>query len=194
MSRKLVFATQNKHKTQEVSAILKGAYEVLNLLDIGCTTDIPETASSFAGNASLKSKYVAENFGLDCFADDSGLEVKALKGEPGIYSARYAGGGDDQANLELVLKKMNGVTDRRARFVTVISLLMNGKEYFFEGRVNGTLREEPSGTAGFGYDPIFQPDGYSVTFAEMSGEEKNAISHRGLAMKQLIAFLNSEII
>ncbi|WP_316742439.1 RdgB/HAM1 family non-canonical purine NTP pyrophosphatase [Pedobacter antarcticus] len=194
MSRKLVFATQNKYKTQEVSAILKGAYEVLNLLDIGCTTDIPETASSFAGNASLKSKYVAENFGLDCFADDSGLEVKALKGEPGIYSARYAGGGGDQANLELVLKKMNGVTDRRARFVTVISLLMNGQEYFFEGRVNGTLREEPSGTAGFGYDPIFQPDGYSVTFAEMSGEEKNAISHRGLAMKQLIAFLNSEII
>ncbi len=194
MSRKLVFATQNKHKTQEVSAILKSAYEVLNLLDIGCTTDIPETASSFAGNASLKSKYVAENFGLDCFADDSGLEVKALKDEPGIYSARYAGGGGDQANLELVLKKMNGVTDRRARFVTVISLLMNGKEYFFEGRVNGTLREEPSGTAGFGYDPIFQPDGYSVTFAEMSGEEKNAISHRGLAMKQLIAFLNSEII
>lgn len=194
MSRKLVFATQNKHKTQEVSAILKGTYEVLNLLDIGCTTDIPETASSFAGNASLKSKYVAENFGLDCFADDSGLEVKALNDEPGIYSARYAGGGGDQANLELVLKKMNGATDRRARFVTVISLLMKGKEYFFEGRVNGTLREEPSGTAGFGYDPIFQPDGYSVTFAEMSSEEKNAISHRGLAMKQLIAFLNSETI
>lgn len=194
MSRKLVFATQNKHKTQEVSAILNGTYEVLNLLDIGCTTDIPETASSFAGNASLKSKYVAENFGLDCFADDSGLEVKALNDEPGIYSARYAGGGGDRANLELVLKKMHGITDRRARFVTVISLLMNGKEYFFEGRVNGTLREEPSGNAGFGYDPIFQPDGYPVTFAEMSGEEKNAISHRGLAMKQLIAFLNSETI
>ncbi|SDM01506.1 XTP/dITP diphosphohydrolase [Pedobacter antarcticus] len=194
MSKKLVFATQNKHKTQEVSAILNGTYEVLNLLDIGCDTDIPETADSFAGNASLKSKYVAQNFGLDCFADDSGLEVKALNDEPGIYSARYAGGGGDRANLELVLKKMEGTADRRARFVTVISLLINGEEHFFEGRVNGTLREKPSGEAGFGYDPIFQPDGYSVTFAEMSGEEKNAISHRGLAMKQLIAFLKAETI
>lgn len=192
MSAKLVFATQNKHKTQEVSAILEGRYEILNLRDIGCIADIPEIADTFAGNATLKSQFVVQHYGLDCFADDSGLEVEALNQEPGIYSARYAGSGSDQDNLELVLQKMKGVTDRRARFVTVISLFMKGKEYFFEGRIEGFLREEPAGTAGFGYDPIFQPEGYTVTFAEMSSAEKNAISHRGLAMKKLIAFLTNQ--
>ena len=192
MSRQLVFATNNAHKTEEVKNLLAGQYEVLNLAAIGCTTDIPETADSFAGNASLKSHYVNDNYQLDCFADDSGLEVEALNNEPGIFSARYAGGRGDQANLQLVLQKLEGQPNRKARFRTVISLLSNGKEYFFEGVVNGTIREIPTGTEGFGYDPVFEPEGYVQTFAEMSMEQKNQISHRAIAMRKLIAFLKEQ--
>jgi len=192
MSRQLVFATNNAHKTEEVKNLLAGQYEVLNLAAIGCTTDIPETADSFAGNASLKSHYVNDNYQLDCFADDSGLEVEALNNEPGIFSARYAGGRGDQANLQLVLQKLEGQPNRKARFRTVISLLSNGKEYFFEGVVNGTIREIPTGTEGFGYDPVFEPEGYAQTFAEMSMEQKNQISHRAIAMRKLIAFLKEQ--
>ena len=154
MIRQLVFATNNLNKTKEVSTLLAGQYEVLNLKDIGCMTDIPETADTFAGNAGLKSHFVVENFKLDCFADDSGLEVEALNNEPGIYSARYAGERGDEANLELVLRKMQGEQNRKARFITVISLIQNGEEFLFEGVINGTIRESRTGVNGFGYDPI----------------------------------------
>jgi len=188
----LVFATHNTHKTIEVKELLAGQYEVLNLNDIGCDTDIPETGTTFAENATLKTRFVVEHYKLDCFADDSGLEVEALNQEPGIYSARYSGGKGDLANLQLVLQKMEGVTNRNARFKTVISLIQDGQEYLFEGVINGVLRVEPSGESGFGYDPIFKPDGYDRTFAEMSMQEKNEISHRGQAMKKLITFLKEQ--
>jgi XTP/dITP diphosphohydrolase len=192
--RQLVFATNNQHKTEEVRSLLSGQYEVLNLRDIGCTTDIPETADSFAGNAELKSSFVTENFNLDCFADDSGLEVEALNNEPGIYSARYAGGRGDEANLNLVLQKMEGIKNRKARFRTVVSLIQKGERFLFEGAIEGTIRESPSGGNGFGYDPIFQPDGYEHTFAEMDMAEKNLISHRAIAMRKLIVFLKEQAI
>ncbi|MCX2573194.1 RdgB/HAM1 family non-canonical purine NTP pyrophosphatase [Pedobacter sandarakinus] len=188
---KLVFATNNQHKTEEIRLALIGQYEVLNLKDIGCTEDIAETADSFAGNATLKSTHVVENYGLDCFADDSGLEVAALNNEPGIYSARYAGGRDDLENLNLVLKKLEGEVNRKARFKTIISLIRNGENHLFEGVINGVIRTEPSGEKGFGYDPIFQPDGYNITFAEMDMKEKNLISHRAIAVQKMIAFLKS---
>lgn len=194
MIKQLVFATNNVNKTKEVSNLLAGQYEVLNLKDIGCTTDIPETADTFAGNAGLKSRFVVENFNLDCFADDSGLEVEALNNEPGIYSARYAGQRGDEANLELVLQKMQGQQNRTARFITVISLIQNGEEFLFEGIIQGTIRESPAGHNGFGYDPVFQPDGYQVTFAEMDMEQKNKISHRAIAMHKLIAFLKEQTV
>ena len=194
MIRQLVFATNNLNKTKEVSTLLAGQYEVLNLKDIGCTTDIPETADTFAGNAGLKSHFVVENFKLDCFADDSGLEVEALNNEPGIYSARYAGERGDEANLELVLQKMQGQENRKARFITVISLIQNGEEFLFEGVIQGTIRESRTGINGFGYDPIFQPDGYQETFAEMNMEQKNKISHRAIAMRKLIAFLKEQAV
>lgn len=189
MIRKLVFATNNIHKTEEVAKILSPDYEVLNLKDINCLVDIPETGDSFAENATLKSTYVYENFGLDCFSDDSGLEVEALNNAPGIFSARYSGIKDDQINLELLLKNMEGQTNRKARFRTIISLIQNGKNHLFEGTIEGTIRTSPSGNKGFGYDPIFQPNGYEITFAEMEMTEKNNISHRALAMQQLISFL-----
>ncbi|WP_184625554.1 non-canonical purine NTP diphosphatase [Pedobacter cryoconitis] len=192
--KQLVFATNNINKTNEVRTLLAGQYEVLNLNDIGCTTDIPETADSFAGNAGLKSRFVMENFKLDCFADDSGLEVEALNNEPGIYSARYAGQRGDEANLQLVLQKMQGQVNRAARFRTVISLIQNGEEFLFEGTIEGTIRETKSGDHGFGYDPVFQPDGYDVTFAEMSMEQKNKISHRAIAMRKLITFLKEQAV
>lgn len=189
MIKKLVFATNNIHKTEEVAKILSPDYEVLNLKDINCLVDIPETGDSFAENATIKSTYVYENFGLDCFSDDSGLEVAALNNAPGIFSARYSGVKDDKINLELLLKNMEGQTNRQARFKTVISLIQNGKNYLFEGTIEGTIRTIPAGNKGFGYDPIFQPNGYDITFAEMDMVEKNKISHRALAMQQLIAFL-----
>lgn len=192
--KQLVFATNNENKTSEVRNLLAGQYQVLNLKDIGCTTDIPETADSFAGNAELKSSFVAENFKLDCFADDSGLEVEALNNEPGIYSARYAGERGDQANLKLVLQKMEGQQNRKARFRTVVSLIQGAERFIFEGVIEGTIRETPTGGKGFGYDPIFQPDGYQQTFAEMSMEQKNEISHRAIAMRKLITFLKEQAV
>lgn len=187
----LVFATNNINKTKEVSMLLSPQYQVLNLIDIGCLTDIAETGVSFAENATLKSSYVTEHFKLDCFADDSGLEVEALNNEPGIFSARYSGARGDELNLNYLLTKMHGITNRKARFRTVISLMKGGKNYLFEGLINGVLRTEPIGTAGFGYDPIFQPDGYTETFAQMPMEKKNEISHRAIAMRKLIDFLKN---
>ncbi|WP_316823600.1 RdgB/HAM1 family non-canonical purine NTP pyrophosphatase [Pedobacter gandavensis] len=188
----LVFATNNKHKTEEVGKLLQGQYKVLYLTDIGCTVDIPETGITFAENATLKSSYVVENYHLDCFADDSGLEIEALNQEPGIYSARYSGIKDDATNLKLVLQKMEGQRNRKARFRTVVSLFKNNKNYLFEGIINGQIAEKPIGTQGFGYDPIFIPDGYQESFAEMSMEQKNEISHRAIAMRKLIAFLKEQ--
>jgi len=191
--KKLVFATNNQYKTAEVSTLLSGQFEVFNLNDIGCTVDIPETADTFAGNAEMKSGFVAENFHMDCFADDSGLEVDALNKEPGIYSARYSGERNDQLNLELVLKKLEGLENRKAQFRTVISLVQHGEKHLFEGIVRGTIRETPTGGNGFGYDPVFQPDGYQQTFAEMTMEQKNKISHRAIAMRKLIDFLKESV-
>ncbi|ALL08962.1 deoxyribonucleotide triphosphate pyrophosphatase [Pedobacter sp. PACM 27299] len=188
----LVFATNNKHKTEEVGNLLRGQYKVLNLSDIGCNVDIPETGSTFAENATLKSQYVLENYQLDCFADDSGLEIEALNQEPGIYSARYSGIKDDAANLNLVLQKMEGQTNRKARFRTVVSLFKNQQNYIFEGIINGHIAEKPMGTQGFGYDPIFVPEGNDISFAQMSMEQKNEISHRAIAMRKLIAFLKEQ--
>lgn len=188
----LVFATNNRHKLEEVAAKIGGQIKLLSLDDIGCYDDIAETGSTFRENAVIKSSYIHQKYNLDCFGDDSGLEIDALDGEPGVYSARYAGKhGDHEANINKVLSKLNSVADRRARFRTVISLIWNGQEHFFEGTVEGTIRHERSGKQGFGYDPIFQPDGYNVTFAEMTLDEKNRISHRAKAMEKLIEFLEN---
>lgn len=192
MIKELVFATNNKHKTEEVEKLLSDRYKVLNLTDIGCFADIPETGSSFAENALLKSMYVVAHYQLDCFADDSGLEIAALNNEPGIYSARYSGNRDDQQNLNLVLSKMEGQSNRKANFRTVIALVQNGQQHLFEGVIYGNIRHKPSGEKGFGYDPIFEPEGYNITFAEMSMEQKNQISHRALAMNKLMAFLKEQ--
>jgi len=190
MPHQLVFATNNRHKLGEVAAKTGDKFTLLTLNDIGCTADIEENGSTFHQNASIKSRYVFDHYQLDCFGDDSGLEIDALHGEPGIYSARYAGThGDHDANMNKVLDKLQNQTNRKARFRTVISLLWKGEEHFFEGTVTGTIRAQRSGDGGFGYDPIFQPDGYNITFAEMSMEEKNAISHRAIAMEKLLAFL-----
>ncbi|UKN01244.1 non-canonical purine NTP diphosphatase [Paracrocinitomix mangrovi] len=188
---KLIFATQNQHKADEIQKALPDSIQIMTLKDINCHDDIPETENTLEGNASLKSKYVVEHFNVNCFADDTGLEIEALNGEPGVLSARYAGASKDaNDNMNLVLEKLKGSQNRRAQFRTVISLMLEGKEYQFEGIVKGTIREVKSGAEGFGYDPIFQPDGFDITFAEMSMEEKNKISHRGRAVQKLIDFLN----
>jgi len=189
MIEQLVFATNNANKTLEVRELLAAKYEVLNLNDIGCEVDIPETGNTFAENATLKSAYVVENYQINCFADDSGLEVEALNNEPGIFSARYSGARGDMENMMFLLQKMEDISNRNARFKTVVSLIQNGVNYLFEGAVYGKLRTEPTGTKGFGYDPIFEPTGYHKTFAEMEMSEKNRISHRAIAMQKLIAFL-----
>ncbi|MBS1523743.1 MAG: non-canonical purine NTP diphosphatase [Bacteroidetes bacterium] len=192
MSLKLVFATNNRHKLEEVSHKIDDQFELLTLNDIGCTEDIEETGATFEENAAIKSKYVYDNYHLNCFGDDSGLVIDALNGEPGVYSARYAGEhGNHAANIKKVLTKLEGIENRKARFVTVISLIWGGKEHVFEGVVEGTIRHKTTGTGGFGYDPIFQPDGYDITFAEMSMDEKNKISHRARAMEKLILFLQN---
>jgi XTP/dITP diphosphohydrolase len=189
--QQLVFATNNRHKLDEVSAKLNGTIQLLTLHDIGCYDDIEETGTTFKANASIKSHHVYAEYKLNCFGDDSGLEIDALNGEPGVYSARYAGThGNHAANISKVLDNLKDKTNRKARFRTVISLIWNGDEHFFEGTVEGNIRQELSGNGGFGYDPIFEPEGYDITFAEMSMEQKNAISHRAKAMEQLIAFLN----
>ena len=175
MPVQLVFATNNRHKLEEVAAKLNGEIHLLTLEDIGCTEDIEETGTTFEENAGIKSRYVYDNYHLNCFGDDSGLIIDALNGEPGIYSARYAGEhGNHDANITKVLQNLEGITDRRARFITVISLILNGEEHFFEGTVEGTIRHERSGTGGFGYDPIFEPDGHDITFAEMTMAEKKS--------------------
>jgi XTP/dITP diphosphohydrolase len=193
MPYQLVFATNNRHKLDEVAAKTGDKFKLLTLEDIGCTDDIEENGTTFHENASIKSHYVFDHYHLDCFGDDSSLEIDALNGEPGIYSARYAGThGDHHANINKVLDKLQNETNRKARFRTVISLLWKGQEHFFEGTVEGTIRTERSGAKGFGYDPIFQPDGYDITFAEMGMDEKNAISHRAIAMEKLLTFLKEQ--
>lgn len=166
----------------------------MSLNDIDCHADIPETADTLEGNARLKAGYIYQNYGMDCFADDTGLEVEALGGAPGIYSARYAGGEghDSEANMRKLLSEMEGKENRRARFRTAICLIESGKEHLFEGIVQGNIIEARRGTAGFGYDPVFQPEGYAETFAEMGNEEKNKISHRARAVQQLVEYLRSE--
>lgn len=198
--KKLVFATNNANKINEIKALLESCgaevaerYEILSLRDIGCEVDIPENGSTFAGNALQKAEYVRVHYNVDCFADDSGLEVRALGMEPGVLSARYAmdegHDHDSEANMDKLLRNMRNVHDRTAQFRTVIVLLMDGKMQEFEGICRGEITRERSGNEGFGYDPIFQPKGYDVTFAEMEMAEKNAISHRGKAVAQLIDYL-----
>lgn len=189
---KIIFATNNKHKLKEVQAVLGDGYRLVTPSELGITEEIPEDRPTIEGNASQKSRYLYERTGDDCFADDTGLEVEALGGEPGVRSARYAGPGhDSERNMELLLRNMKGATNRRARFRTVISLILDGEEHLFEGIVEGALLTAPRGTNGFGYDPIFVPDGCAETFAEMSDEAKNAISHRGRAVAKLAAFLKN---
>ncbi len=187
----LIFATNNQHKLEEVQQLIGSKFHLKSLADIHCWDDIPETGTTFEENAGQKSKYIFDRFALNCFADDSGLEVDALNNEPGIYSARYSGTRDSEQNMYLVLEKLGNSTNRKARFVTVISLLMDGKEYLFEGTINGQIAHRPSGKKGFGYDPIFIPDGYAITFADLDRSEKNRISHRARAMQKLIEFLNT---
>ena len=188
--RKLIFATNNAHKLGEVQALLGDAFTLVTLRECGITEDIPETADTLEGNALQKARYVYEKTGLDCFADDTGLEVDALGGAPGVHSARYATDGHDfAANNRLLLKNLEGITDRTARFRTVIALILDGVEYTFEGRVDGTIATAESGSEGFGYDPLFVPSGEIITFAQMSAKAKNAISHRGRAVAKLVNFL-----
>lgn len=184
----IVFATNNAHKLAEVRQIAGPEVEIKSMSEIGCHDDIPETATTLEGNAKLKACYVSERFGCDCFADDTGLEVEALGGAPGVYSARYAGDGhDSKANMAKLLMQMQGETNRRARFRTVIALSRGGEVKMVEGIVEGQIAETPCGVDGFGYDPIFIPDeGSGLTFAEMTAAEKNAISHRGRAMSKLL--------
>lgn len=190
---KLVFASNNANKVAEIAAALPDSYEVLSLKDIGCDKDIPETGEKLEDNAIIKANYVRDNFSLDVFADDTGLEVYALNGEPGVHSARYAGEHrDNEANINKVLQLLSEVEDRSARFRTVICLIHQGKHELFEGMVNGHIRRERSGTGGFGYDSIFQPEGYDITFAEMSMEDKNQVSHRGKAFRKLIDYMSQK--
>ncbi|RGN51372.1 MULTISPECIES: non-canonical purine NTP diphosphatase [unclassified Bacteroides] len=189
---KLVFATNNQHKLEEVSAILGNSIELLSLKDINCDTDIPETADTLEGNALLKAQYIYNNFGINCFADDTGLEIEALNNEPGVYSARYAGENKNpEANMLKVLDNLREKENRKARFRTVIALILNGKEYLFEGIINGKITNSKQGSAGFGYDPIFMPEGYNETFAELGNNIKNKISHRALAINKLSDFLKT---
>lgn len=191
MKHQLVFATNNAHKLEEVRAILGNQFDILSLNDIHCHADIPETADTLEGNARLKARYIYEHYGMDCFADDTGLEVEALGGAPGVYSARYAGGEghDSEANMRKLLAELEGKDNRRAQFRTAICLIEGGEEHLFEGIVRGSIIEARRGTSGFGYDPVFIPEGYSQTFAEMGNEEKNRISHRARAVQQLAGYL-----
>jgi XTP/dITP diphosphohydrolase len=186
----LVFATNNIHKLGEVRAILKGLVEISSLQEIGCNEEIPEEQDSLEGNAAQKGLFVYNKFRYDCIADDTGLEIEALNGEPGVFSARYAGEKctfDD--NIELVLRKMKGIENRKARFRTVIALVEQGKVHYLEGSIHGKITTERHGKQGFGYDPVFIPDGFDRTFAEMSPDEKNAVSHRARAVLELYRYL-----
>ena len=187
---KLVFATNNKHKLEEVRAIVGDRVEILSLNDIDCHDDIPETADTLQGNALIKAHYIYEKYNVDCFADDTGLEVEALNGEPGVYSARYAGEEcDSQANMRKLLENLTGENNRNAQFRTVIALIIKGEEKLFNGIVKGKISHEKMGNSGFGYDPIFIPEGFSQSFAQMSSEMKNSISHRYRATEQLSNYL-----
>ena len=187
---KLVFATNNQHKLHEIKHLLDDSIELLGLNDIGCQEDIPEEQDTLEGNAAQKSFFVYDKYGVNCFADDTGLEIEALNGEPGVYSARYAGEAKNpEHNMNLVLDKLSIINNRKARFRTVISLVIEGREIQFEGIVEGHILKEKRGTTGFGYDPIFQPEESNLSFAEMSLEEKNKISHRGRAVQKLVDYL-----
>tara|TARA_B100000809_G_scaffold228064_1_gene240823 strand:+ start:131 stop:700 length:570 start_codon:yes stop_codon:yes gene_type:complete len=186
----LVFATNNKNKIKEIKSLLPDSLEILSLDDINCSEDIPETSDTITGNALQKAKHVFDNYGYNCFADDTGLEIEAINGEPGIYSARYAGEQKSaEDNMDKVLTNLKDQTNRKAHFKTVIALIIDGKESLFEGVAEGEITETKSGAEGFGYDPIFKPEGYNTTFSEMSLDEKNGISHRGKAVQQLINYL-----
>lgn len=189
----LVFATNNEHKLRELREILNGEFSLLSLNDISCSEDIPETGDTLEANASQKSFYIWDRYNIDCFSDDTGLEVAALNNEPGVRSARYAGEGrNSDDNVTKVLQSLEGNTNRKACFRCIISLIINGKEYFFEGRVDGEILAERRGAAGFGYDPVFCPDGYTQSFAEMDAVLKNSMSHRGRAVKKLVRFLTED--
>ena len=189
---KLVFATNNLHKLREVQEMLSNSIEVLSLKDIGCFEDIEETEITLEGNAKLKADYITKKYGFDCFADDTGLEVEALDGKPGVYSARYAGEhGNAEKNMEKLLFELKNKLSRKAKFRTIIALNITNKQYLFEGICDGEILNEKTGVKGFGYDPIFKPSNASCSFAEMNSEEKNIISHRGIAIQKLVQFLNS---
>lgn len=189
--KKIVFATNNSHKLEELRRLTKGKIEILSLSDINCHDDIPETADTLEGNALIKARWVKERYGYDCFADDTGLEVDALDGAPGVLSARYAGEGhDSQANMRLLLSNLGDNTNRKARFRTVIALIEGKEERLMDGVVEGEITQSPSGENGFGYDPIFKPMGFNVTFAEMGADEKNQISHRGRAVAKLLEYFS----
>ncbi len=191
---KIIFATGNRHKVKEVLQVLGDQFDLGSLADIGCPEDLPETSPTLEGNALQKARYVQAHFGVNCFAEDTGLEIEALGGAPGVNTARYAGDAKNpDANIDLVLKNLEGKANRSALFRAVIALILDGKEHFFEGIVHGKIHHERSGNGGFGYDPIFQPDGYDRTFANMSDDEKNAISHRGIATRRLVEFLKGLI-
>jgi len=189
---KIVFVTNNKNKIKEIKPLLNSRTNILSLNDINCLDDIPETSDSLQGNAFLKANFVNQNYKYDCFADDTGLFIDALNGEPGIYSARYAGeDGNSQKNIKKVLKKLKNIENREAHFTTIISLILKNKQYFFKGSVYGKISKTIMGNDGFGYDPIFIPNGYDISFAQMTLSEKNKISHRATATKKLIEFFNS---
>ena len=189
--KEIVFATNNAHKLEEIRAIIGNEFKILSLKDIGCDVDIPETAQTLEGNAEIKARYIKEHYGYDCFADDTGLEVEALNGAPGVYSARYAGEEHDSLkNMNLLLENMKSIDNRAARFRTVIALVIDDKLTIMDGIVNGEITTTAQGKKGFGYDPIFKPEGYNETFAMMSSEEKNKISHRGRATAKLVEYLN----
>lgn len=187
---KLVFASNNRHKIKEIQNLVADSIKILSLEDIGCFEEIQETADTIEGNAILKANHVTEKYGYDCFADDSGLEINYLNGAPGVYSARFAGEQkNDHDNIDKVLNELKNSDNRKANFKTVIALNLNNQQHLFTGIIDGTITTTQKGTQGFGYDPIFQPVDYDITFAEMNQEEKSAISHRGLAVKQLLQFL-----
>lgn len=187
-----IFATNNKHKLSEIQSLAENSFELKSLADMNCFEDIPETADTLEGNALLKAEFVYNRFGKSCFADDTGLEVEALNGQPGVYSARYAGNNHDfEANIDKLLVELAGKTNRKARFRTVIALIINNKALYFEGIVDGVITTERKGEKGFGYDPVFLPEGFDKTFAEMTLDEKNAISHRARAVNKLVEYLKS---
>jgi len=192
---KLIFATHNQNKLKEVRQLLPEGINLLGLLDIDCTTDIPETGKTLQENALLKVGYVKFHYNYDCFADDTGLEVEALNNEPGVYSARYAGESNDaELNMQKLLRNLKGISNRKAQFRTVIALNLKGSQHIFEGICKGEILTEKQGDSGFGYDPIFKPEGFDKSFAEMTLEEKGKISHRGIAMAKLITFLEENTI